>query len=73
MIVFTGSRPVGLSIYEQAGQTHAAQHGIKHVIAELGGKNAILVDSVVGEGAHVPAGRTLEGARVPAASAAGAP
>jgi len=45
VIAFTGSRPVGLSIYEQAGQTHAAQHGIKHVLAELGGKNAIIVDS----------------------------
>lgn len=45
LIAFTGSRPVGLSIYEQAGQTHAAQHGIKHVLAELGGKNAIIVDN----------------------------
>lgn len=45
MIAFTGSRPVGLAIYEQAGQTHAAQHGIKHVLAELGGKNAIIIDS----------------------------
>lgn len=45
VIAFTGSRPVGLSIFETAGQTHAAQQGIKHVIAELGGKNAIIVDS----------------------------
>ncbi len=45
LIAFTGSRPVGLSIYEQAGQTHAAQHGIKHVLAELGGKNAIIIDN----------------------------
>lgn len=44
LIVFTGSRPVGLSIFEQASHTHAAQQGIKHVIAELGGKNAIIVD-----------------------------
>jgi RHH-type proline utilization regulon transcriptional repressor/proline dehydrogenase/delta 1-pyrroline-5-carboxylate dehydrogenase len=45
LIAFTGSRTVGLSIYEQAGQTHASQQGIKHVIAELGGKNAIIVDN----------------------------
>lgn len=45
LIAFTGSRPVGLSIYEQAGQTHASQQAIKHVIAELGGKNAIIVDN----------------------------
>ena len=45
VIAFTGSRPVGLAIYEQAGQTLAAQQGIKHVVAELGGKNAIIVDS----------------------------
>jgi RHH-type proline utilization regulon transcriptional repressor/proline dehydrogenase/delta 1-pyrroline-5-carboxylate dehydrogenase len=45
LIAFTGSRAVGLAIYEQAGQTHAAQHGVKHVIAEMGGKNAIIVDS----------------------------
>jgi RHH-type proline utilization regulon transcriptional repressor/proline dehydrogenase/delta 1-pyrroline-5-carboxylate dehydrogenase len=45
LIAFTGSRPVGLSICETAGQTHAAQQGIKHVVAELGGKNAIIVDN----------------------------
>jgi len=45
VIAFTGSRQVGLAIYEQASQTHAAQKSVKHVIAEMGGKNAIIIDS----------------------------
>lgn len=45
VIAFTGSRNVGLSIYEQASRTHASQRSVKHVIAEMGGKNAIIVDS----------------------------
>jgi RHH-type proline utilization regulon transcriptional repressor/proline dehydrogenase/delta 1-pyrroline-5-carboxylate dehydrogenase len=45
MVAFTGSRPVGLSIYEKAAGTDPRQANIKHVIAELGGKNAIIVDS----------------------------
>lgn len=45
MIAFTGSRPVGLAINEQAAAPHMSQLGVKHVIAEMGGKNAIIVDS----------------------------
>jgi RHH-type proline utilization regulon transcriptional repressor/proline dehydrogenase/delta 1-pyrroline-5-carboxylate dehydrogenase len=45
LIAFTGSRTVGLSINESASQAHAAQRSLKHVIAEMGGKNAIIVDS----------------------------
>ena len=45
LIAFTGSRSVGLGIYEQAAQTDPRQENIKHVIAELGGKNAIIIDS----------------------------
>jgi RHH-type transcriptional regulator, proline utilization regulon repressor / proline dehydrogenase / delta 1-pyrroline-5-carboxylate dehydrogenase len=45
VIAFTGSRAVGLAIQEQAVQPQATRHGIKKVIVELGGKNAIIVDS----------------------------
>jgi RHH-type proline utilization regulon transcriptional repressor/proline dehydrogenase/delta 1-pyrroline-5-carboxylate dehydrogenase len=44
MLVFTGSRPVGLSIVESASKIPAGQRMIKKVVAELGGKNAIIVD-----------------------------
>ena len=44
-IAFTGSRQVGLAINEQAAATHVSQLGVKHVIAEMGGKNAIIVDN----------------------------
>jgi RHH-type transcriptional regulator, proline utilization regulon repressor / proline dehydrogenase / delta 1-pyrroline-5-carboxylate dehydrogenase len=44
VIAFTGSRPVGLAINEAAADTDARQKSIKKVIAELGGKNAIIVD-----------------------------
>ena len=45
VIAFTGSRQVGLAINEQASATHGSQGSVKHVIAEMGGKNAIIVDS----------------------------
>lgn len=44
MVAFTGSREVGLSIVEAAAHTPPGQRHIKRVIAELGGKNAIIVD-----------------------------
>ncbi len=44
LIAFTGSLAVGLRINALAAQTVAGQRGIKKVIAELGGKNAIIVD-----------------------------
>ena len=44
IICFTGSRAVGLSIVEKAAVVHPGQQNIKRVIAELGGKNAIIVD-----------------------------
>jgi len=44
MVAFTGSREVGLSIHELAAKTDPRQFGVKHVIAELGGKNAIIID-----------------------------
>jgi RHH-type proline utilization regulon transcriptional repressor/proline dehydrogenase/delta 1-pyrroline-5-carboxylate dehydrogenase len=45
MVVFTGSRPVGLEILRTAATVSPQQRGIKRVVAELGGKNAIIVDS----------------------------
>ncbi len=44
LVAFTGSRGVGLRIYELAAQTRMGQRGPKRVIAEMGGKNAIIVD-----------------------------
>lgn len=44
LIAFTGSRPVGLEIMKSAVEVRPGQHLIKRVIAELGGKNAIVVD-----------------------------
>lgn len=41
---FTGSKAVGLHINEMAGKTVTGQRGIKRVVAEMGGKDAILVD-----------------------------
>jgi RHH-type proline utilization regulon transcriptional repressor/proline dehydrogenase/delta 1-pyrroline-5-carboxylate dehydrogenase len=45
MIAFTGSREVGLRIWESAGKTLAGQLELKRVVCEMGGKNAVIVDS----------------------------
>ena len=45
MIAFTGSREVGLKIWESAGKTRPGQRELKRVVCEMGGKNAIIVDS----------------------------
>jgi RHH-type transcriptional regulator, proline utilization regulon repressor / proline dehydrogenase / delta 1-pyrroline-5-carboxylate dehydrogenase len=44
-IAFTGSRPVGLGIVEQAGHTTPGQRHVKRVVSEMGGKNCVIVDS----------------------------
>ena len=44
-IAFTGSKAVGLHIVEEAGKTQPGQIWIKRVIAEMGGKDMIIVDS----------------------------
>jgi RHH-type proline utilization regulon transcriptional repressor/proline dehydrogenase/delta 1-pyrroline-5-carboxylate dehydrogenase len=44
LIAFTGSLPVGLGINERASHTDPRQESVKRVIAEMGGKNAIIVD-----------------------------
>lgn len=43
-IAFTGSKAVGLNIVEQAAKQQPNQKLIKKVIAELGGKNAMIID-----------------------------
>jgi RHH-type proline utilization regulon transcriptional repressor/proline dehydrogenase/delta 1-pyrroline-5-carboxylate dehydrogenase len=45
LIAFTGSRAVGLQINKRAAEVSAQGIGyVKHVICEMGGKNAIIVD-----------------------------
>jgi 1-pyrroline-5-carboxylate dehydrogenase len=44
-VCFTGSRDVGLRINELAAKTQPGQVWIKRVIAEMGGKDAIVVDA----------------------------
>ncbi len=44
LIAFTGSRTVGLGINAEAADTDERQTSVKRVIAEMGGKNAIIVD-----------------------------
>ena len=45
LIAFTGSREVGLSINHDASLTSEGQNHVCRVIAEMGGKNALIVDS----------------------------
>jgi 1-pyrroline-5-carboxylate dehydrogenase len=45
LIAFTGSKGVGLRVNELAAKTVPGQRWIKRVIAEMGGKDAIIVDS----------------------------
>lgn len=44
MVAFTGSMSVGLEINRRAADTDDRQRNVKRVIAEMGGKNAIIVD-----------------------------
>lgn len=45
LIAFTGSLEVGERIIQLASQRTEGQQHFKHVVAEMGGKNAIIVDS----------------------------
>jgi RHH-type proline utilization regulon transcriptional repressor/proline dehydrogenase/delta 1-pyrroline-5-carboxylate dehydrogenase len=45
LIAFTGSKEVGMKIWEAAGRTKPGQSQLKKVICEMGGKNAIIVDT----------------------------
>ncbi|UVI31582.1 L-glutamate gamma-semialdehyde dehydrogenase [Paenibacillus spongiae] len=44
-VSFTGSREVGLRINERAAKTNPGQRWMKRVVAEMGGKDTIVVDS----------------------------
>lgn len=45
MIAFTGSKNVGLNILQKAAIVHPGQRHVKKCIIEMGGKNAIIIDS----------------------------
>jgi RHH-type proline utilization regulon transcriptional repressor/proline dehydrogenase/delta 1-pyrroline-5-carboxylate dehydrogenase len=55
MVAFTGSRAVGLKIWEAAGKTPPGQLHLKKVVCEMGGKNAIIVDADADLDEAVPA------------------
>ena len=44
LIAFTGSMEVGLRIIERAAKVHPGQINVKKIIAEMGGKNAVIID-----------------------------
>jgi RHH-type proline utilization regulon transcriptional repressor/proline dehydrogenase/delta 1-pyrroline-5-carboxylate dehydrogenase len=45
LVAFTGSKAVGLGILERAGKTDPRQRGVKKCIVEMGGKNALIIDT----------------------------
>jgi RHH-type transcriptional regulator, proline utilization regulon repressor / proline dehydrogenase / delta 1-pyrroline-5-carboxylate dehydrogenase len=45
VIAFTGSRAVGLAINQRAAVPSPGQRHVKRVIAEMGGKNALVIDA----------------------------
>ncbi|MEM9414333.1 MAG: proline dehydrogenase family protein [Planctomycetota bacterium] len=45
LIAFTGSKAVGLDIIQAAGVTPETQPHVKQVVCEMGGKNAVIIDS----------------------------
>ena len=45
LIAFTGSREVGIKIWETASKVQPGQQYLKKVVCEMGGKNALIVDS----------------------------
>jgi RHH-type proline utilization regulon transcriptional repressor/proline dehydrogenase/delta 1-pyrroline-5-carboxylate dehydrogenase len=55
VIAFTGSSPVGLGIVKQAADTPEDQPHLKRVVAEMGGKNCVIVDSDADLDEAVPA------------------
>ena len=44
-IAFTGSKEVGLKIWEAGGRTRQGQTQLKKVVCEMGGKNALIIDA----------------------------
>jgi RHH-type proline utilization regulon transcriptional repressor/proline dehydrogenase/delta 1-pyrroline-5-carboxylate dehydrogenase len=55
LIAFTGSRKVGLDIFEAAGRVKPGQKQLKHAVCEMGGKNAIIIDNDADVDEAVPA------------------
>ncbi len=45
LIAFTGTQDLGLEIVKQASDTNRRQRSVKKVIAEMGGKNSIIIDT----------------------------
>src|SRR5690606_29761298 len=43
-IAFTGSKEVGMRIFERAAKVHPGQIWLKRTILEMGGKDSIIVD-----------------------------
>ena len=54
-IAFTGSSPVGLGIVRAAAETPDEQRHVKRVVAEMGGKNCVIVDADADLDEAVPA------------------
>jgi RHH-type proline utilization regulon transcriptional repressor/proline dehydrogenase/delta 1-pyrroline-5-carboxylate dehydrogenase len=54
-IAFTGSSAVGLDILRAAGEVPAGARHLKRVVAEMGGKNCVIVDSDADLDEAVPA------------------
>jgi len=54
-VAFTGSREVGLEILARASEVPSGQRLVKHVVAEMGGKNAVIVDDDADLDEAVPA------------------
>ena len=54
-VVFTGSKAVGLHLNEVGARTLPGQRHVRRVFAEMGGKNAIIVDSDADLDVAVPA------------------
>src|ERR687898_2182481 len=54
-VVFTGSKDVGLRILDEAATHREGQRHVKRVVAEMGGKNAVVVDTDADLDVAVPA------------------
>jgi RHH-type proline utilization regulon transcriptional repressor/proline dehydrogenase/delta 1-pyrroline-5-carboxylate dehydrogenase len=54
-IAFTGSKAVGLDIVARAATVRPGQRHVKHVVAEMGGKNPVVVDTDADLDVAVPA------------------
>jgi len=54
-VVFTGSKAVGLAVNASAAQHRPGQRQLKRVVAEMGGKNAIVIDADADLDQAVPA------------------